>query len=169
MLGAVVASTISRALHWAFVNPQSRQVIWAVLALVGLIVISLSCAVMGAGAFTRERETGTCGITHAVAADAGRAARAASSSPGCWPAPLTRCRCGRCCCRASASGATPAMATRTSLSLRRWRPSAHHRRHGMGLLGVGHVHFVALPQPGRAAVGWTLATLFFVNAVRRHC
>jgi len=43
----------------AFTKPLERETIWWVLSFIALFVVLLACAVMGATAFTREREAGT--------------------------------------------------------------------------------------------------------------
>jgi ABC-type transport system involved in multi-copper enzyme maturation permease subunit len=48
-----------RALGWALTNADARTTIWWVLSWVGLILILVAMPVMGAAAFTRERESGT--------------------------------------------------------------------------------------------------------------
>ncbi|MBV9865585.1 MAG: ABC transporter permease subunit [Abitibacteriaceae bacterium] len=58
-LGLIVGYYYFQALWWAFFEPSSRQTIWWVLAVIAIIVVGLSCAIMGAGAFTREREAQT--------------------------------------------------------------------------------------------------------------
>lgn len=59
LLGLVVLYYYFQALWWAWYDPHTRPIIWWVLALIALIVVGLACAVMGAGAFTREREAET--------------------------------------------------------------------------------------------------------------
>jgi ABC-type transport system involved in multi-copper enzyme maturation permease subunit len=59
LLGAGVLSFYGLAVWWALTNPISRINIWWVLCLTMLIVVMIASAMMGAGAFSREREGGT--------------------------------------------------------------------------------------------------------------
>lgn len=58
-LGVFVAYFYGRAVWLALAEPDARQFIWWVLTFIGLIVVMISSAAMGAGAFSRERESGT--------------------------------------------------------------------------------------------------------------
>jgi len=59
LLGLVVLYWYLRTLWAALFVPSERETIWWVLAFVALFVVMLSTAVMGASAFTREREIAT--------------------------------------------------------------------------------------------------------------
>jgi hypothetical protein len=59
LLGAGVLYLYLHALWWALFDPSLRQVIWWVVSFIGLVVVMIAAAVMGAGAFSREREIGT--------------------------------------------------------------------------------------------------------------
>ncbi len=58
-LGLFVAYFYYLAVWAALTTPARRESIWWVLAFIGLIVVMLASATMGAGAFSRERESGT--------------------------------------------------------------------------------------------------------------
>lgn len=59
LLGLLVLYWYLRTLWAALFEPAERETIWWVLAFVALFVEMLASAVMGASAFTRERETNT--------------------------------------------------------------------------------------------------------------
>jgi ABC-type transport system involved in multi-copper enzyme maturation permease subunit len=59
LLGLGVLYFYGLAAWWALTDSQSRQVIWGVIGITMLIVVMIASAMMGAGAFSREREGGT--------------------------------------------------------------------------------------------------------------
>jgi ABC-type transport system involved in multi-copper enzyme maturation permease subunit len=59
LLALAVAYFYVRAIFWAIFEPDSRSVIWWVIAFTALFILMVAVPVMGAGAFTRERESGT--------------------------------------------------------------------------------------------------------------
>ncbi len=48
-----------RSMIWALTDANARSTIWWVLSWIGLILLLIATPIMGASAFTRERETGT--------------------------------------------------------------------------------------------------------------
>jgi ABC-type transport system involved in multi-copper enzyme maturation permease subunit len=48
-----------KALWWATSLPSWREGIWITVTIIGLLVVNIAAAVMGAGAFSHEREGGT--------------------------------------------------------------------------------------------------------------
>lgn len=48
-----------QALWWALFDPSTRPMIWWALSFFGLLVVMTASAIMGASAFSREREAGT--------------------------------------------------------------------------------------------------------------
>ena len=59
LLALGVAYFYLRAMFWALSDASSRGTIWWVLSWIGLILLLIATPIMGASAFTRERETGT--------------------------------------------------------------------------------------------------------------
>jgi ABC-type transport system involved in multi-copper enzyme maturation permease subunit len=58
-LAIAVAGFYVRTAIWAITKPDLREVIWFLIAIIGVLVIMVSTAMMGASNFTREREAGT--------------------------------------------------------------------------------------------------------------
>ena len=59
VVGGVVLYFYVQELAGSLNNPSSRASIWWIWSYIGLIAVILAAAIMGAGAFTREREAGT--------------------------------------------------------------------------------------------------------------
>lgn len=59
VLGMFVAYFYLIALKEALLEPEQREMIWWIIAFIGLTVVAISAAVSGANAFTRERELKT--------------------------------------------------------------------------------------------------------------
>ncbi|HVF11374.1 MAG TPA: ABC transporter permease subunit, partial [Abditibacteriaceae bacterium] len=59
MVGAFALYWYVRVLWWALSRPDWREGIWMSVTMIGLVVANIATAVMGAGAFSREREAGT--------------------------------------------------------------------------------------------------------------
>ncbi|MDF2441305.1 MAG: type transport system permease protein [Abditibacteriota bacterium] len=59
LLAMVVLFFYLQALWWALFDPPTRPMIWWALSFFGLIVVMTASAIMGASAFSREREAGT--------------------------------------------------------------------------------------------------------------
>jgi ABC-type transport system involved in multi-copper enzyme maturation permease subunit len=64
LLGLVVAFYYVKTLGYALLAARSRETIWWVICFIGLFVIALCAAVMGASTFTREREGQTWNALH---------------------------------------------------------------------------------------------------------
>lgn len=58
-LGVVILYYYLRTLWWAIFEPHYHEGIWWALSFIGLLLVMFATAIMGAGAFTREREQGT--------------------------------------------------------------------------------------------------------------
>jgi len=59
VLGLAVAGFYLWALRTAWTQPDSRGTIWWVLAFIGLLIVMIASAMMGASGVSREREAGT--------------------------------------------------------------------------------------------------------------
>lgn len=59
LLAAGVAYLYVRSMFWALTDANARTTIWWVLSWIGLVLLLIATPIMGASAFTRERETGT--------------------------------------------------------------------------------------------------------------
>jgi hypothetical protein len=59
MAGAFVLYWYARGLWWTVDKPEWREGIWVAITMIGLISVNVAAALMGAAAFSHEREAGT--------------------------------------------------------------------------------------------------------------